>query len=223
MGKSQVIKNNNLAAISRPPDAGGSVTIPPVRATSRRGGLRPGSGRAKGSAIPIEQDPQRYEIAAWWAFVEEGLGPFDSARRALLTVKGGPFTVEDIERLAQLANAEIPLPTPFDPLDPDKGLRRVAAKAKRATEREPPSQWLFRSAGTIGALLVFSRESNAAGICAALDELIELGWESVILGLAKRIEAALQSNLAPADIEKLSPAVRRWLAERRAEKKATFD
>jgi hypothetical protein len=58
-----------------------------------------------------------------------------------------------------------------------------------------------------------------AGICAALDILTELGWGSVILGLTKRITDALGSNLAPADIEKLSPAVRRWLAERRAEKK----
>ena len=116
-------------------------------------------------------------------------------------------------------NAEIPLPQPFDPLDPDKGLRRLAAKAKRATEREPPSEWLNRSAGTIGALLVFSRDGNAAGICAALDILIELGWGPVIQGLAKRIDAALGSNLAPADLEKLSPAVRRWLAERRAAKK----
>jgi hypothetical protein len=35
----------------------------------------------------------------------------------------------------------------------------------------------------------------------------------------KRIQAALGSNLAPADLEKLTPAVRRWLAERRAAKK----
>jgi hypothetical protein len=195
----------------------------PVRPKSRRGGSRPSSGRPKGSAIPIEQDRQRYEIAAWVAFVEEGLGPFDAARRALLAVKGGSFSVEDIEGLAQLANAEIPLPQPFAPDDPDKGLRRLAAKAKRATEREPPSDWLTRSAGTIGALLIFVRDSNAAGICAALDILTELGWAPVILGLAKRIEGALGSNLAPADIEKLSPAVHRWLAERRAEKKATFD
>jgi hypothetical protein len=182
----------------------------------RRGGPRPGSGRAK---VPPEQDPQGFEIACWWAFTEEGLGPFDAARRALLAVRGGPFTVEDIEGLAHLANAAIPLPQPFDPLDTDKGLRRLAAKAKRATEREPPSEWLNRSAGTIGALLVFSRENNSAGICAALDGLIELGWAPVILGLAKRIEAALGSNLAPADVEKLSPAVHRWLAERRATKK----
>jgi hypothetical protein len=35
------------------------------------------------------------------------------------------------------------------------------------------------------------------------------------LGLADRIEAALKSNLPPTEIEKLSPAVRRLLAELR--------
>jgi hypothetical protein len=186
------------------------------RPTSRRGGPRPSSGRPK---VPPERDPQGFEIACWWAFTEEGLQPFDAARRALLAVKGGSFTVENIEGLAQLANAEIPLPQPFAPLDPDKGLRRLAAKAKRITERQPPSEWLNRSAGTIGALLVFVRESNVTGICAALDILTELGWGSVIQGFVKRIQTALGSNLAPADIDKLSPAVHRWLAERRAAQK----
>jgi hypothetical protein len=185
------------------------------RPKSRRGGTRHGAGRRK---VPIEEDPQRCEIATWWAFVEEGFDSFDAARRALLAVKGGPFTVEDIEGLALLASAEIPLPQPFNPEYPDKGLRRLAAKAKRVTEREPPSTWLNRSAGTIRALLAFIRENNSAGQCAALDILIALGWGPVIWGFVKRINDALGSNLAPADLEKLSPAIRRWLAERRAEK-----
>jgi hypothetical protein len=42
----------------------------------------------------------------------------------------------------------------------------------------------------------------------------------VILGLADRIEAALKSNLPPAEIEKLSPAVRRLLAELRQRPKS---
>jgi hypothetical protein len=98
-------------------------------------------------------------------------------------------------------------------------LRRLAAKAKRVTEREPPSEWLNRNAGTIRALLVFIRDSNVPGICKTLDILIALGWGPVIQGFTKRIQAALGSNLAPADLEKLSPAIRRWLAERRAEEK----
>ena len=183
---------------------------------SRRGGPRPGAGRRE---TPIEQDPQRFEVAAWWAFVGEGLGPFDAARRALLAVRGGPFSVSDIEGLLRVASAEIPLPKPFDPDDQDKGLRRLAAKAKRAAERHPPSEWLVRSSGALRGLLCFIRQRNTTGMCLTLDMLDELGWRPAILGLAERIEAAAGSNLPPADLEKLSPAVRRWLAERRAEKK----
>jgi len=47
------------------------------RTTQRKRGRPPG-------AVPIERDPQRFEIACWWAFVEMGLGQFDAARRALL-------------------------------------------------------------------------------------------------------------------------------------------
>jgi hypothetical protein len=71
---------------------------------------RPGGGRRKGSTIRIERNPQRFEIAAWWAFVGMGCGPFDAARRALLAIKGGAFSVEDIEGVLRLASAKIPLP-----------------------------------------------------------------------------------------------------------------
>ena len=42
-------------------------------------GMKPGR-----PSVPIEDDPQRFEIACWWAFTEMGLGKFDAARRALL-------------------------------------------------------------------------------------------------------------------------------------------
>src|SRR5262245_20383157 len=93
-------------------------------------------GRPKGSVTAIERDPQRFEIACWWAFHGMGCGPFDAARRALLAVKGGPITLEDIEGVLVLASATIALPQPFDPDDPDKGLRRLSAKAKRAKPSE---------------------------------------------------------------------------------------
>jgi len=37
--------------------------------------------------VPIERDPQHFEIACWWAFHEMGLGKFDAARRALLAAR----------------------------------------------------------------------------------------------------------------------------------------
>lgn len=46
---------------------------------------------------------------------------------------------------------------------------------------------------------------------------MKLGWGPTIMGLAQRIEAALGSNLPPADLAKLSPAVRRLLAGLRQE------
>jgi hypothetical protein len=182
-----------------------------ISMTKRKRDPRPPSNRQRGRPpVPIEQDPQRFELAAWWAFHEDGCGPFDAARRALLAVKGGPITLEDVEGVLHRASATVPLP-PFDPDDPDKGLRRLAAKAKRAK----PEPWLVGSAGLVQGLIIFTRENNMIGIAAAYDGLVKLGWEPIIVGLAKRVEAALGSNLAPADAEKLSPAVRRLLAKLR--------
>jgi hypothetical protein len=170
-------------------------------------------GRPPGQ-VPIEQNPQRFEIAAWWAFRGMGLGPFDAARRALLAVKGGDFSVEDIEGLLQLASAEIPLPE-HDPDEPDAGLRRLAAKARR----QKASRWLTNSVGMVHALVVFTGEFNWPGVCAAIDVLITLGWGPAITGFRRRLVAALEANLAPADLEKLRPSVRRMLGELREKSK----
>jgi hypothetical protein len=164
--------------------------------------------------VPIERDPQRFEIAFWWALTQSGLGAFDAARRALLAVRGGAITLQDVGGLLQMATATIPLP-PYDELDPDRGLRRLAAKARRAR----PEPWLVNSATLVQGLIVFVGTSNMTGICLTLDGLDRLGWRPVIMGLAERIEAALRSNLPPADLATLSPAVRRLLAELRQQPK----
>jgi hypothetical protein len=164
-------------------------------------------GRPQGSVIAIERDKQRFEIACWWAFTQMGCGPFDAARRALLATKGGVITREDIAGVLEIASATIPLPQPFDPHDPDKGLRRLSAKAKRAK----PAPWLISSAGLVRGLATFVASNNQIGICLTLDGLIRLGWGPTIKGLAQRIEAALGSNLPPADLDKLSPAARKLL------------
>ena len=120
--------------------------------------------RARGNRgrppLAIERDPQRFEIACWWAFTEMGLGKFDAARRALLATKGGPITLEDIEGVLIRATATIPLPQPFNPDDLDKGLRRLAAKAQRAK----PSPWLINSAGLVQGLITFIASNNTTGI-----------------------------------------------------------
>ena len=173
-------------------------------------------GRPKGSATAIERDSQRFEIACWWAFHGMGFGPFDAARRALLVTKGGPFTMADVEGVLVMASAQIPLPQPFDPLDPQKGLRRLSAKAKRTR----PSEWLIFSSALLQALIKFVTINNMIGIATASDGLIRLGWGPTIMGLVERIETALKSNLSPADFDKLSPAVRRLLAELRPERES---
>lgn len=167
--------------------------------------------------VPIERDPQRFEIAAWWAFVGMGYGQFDAARRALLTVKGGPITLSDIEGVLIRASTKISLPQPHDPFDKDKGLRRLAAKAQRAAGKR--SQWLIVSSGLIRAAIGFIAENNTTGTSVAFDGLLKLGWGEVLLGLADRIEAALKSNLPPDDLEKLTPAARKLLAELRGQRK----
>jgi hypothetical protein len=163
--------------------------------------------------VPIERDPQRFEIACWWAFSSE-LGAFDAARRALLAVRGGPISLTDIEGVLVRASATVPLP-PYDELDPDRGLRQLARKARRAR----PEAWLISSAGLVEGLIQFIRANNTIGVTVTLDGLDRLGWRPVLMGLAKRIEAALGSNLPPAELETLSPAARRLLAELRRKPK----
>jgi hypothetical protein len=167
--------------------------------------------RGERGSIPIERNPARFEIAIWWALIEEGHGAFDAARRALLAVKGGTFTLEDIEGVLTKASAAIPLPQPFDSADPDKGLRRLAAKAKRAK----PEKWLVESSALIRGLIRFIAAGKETGIKVSFDGLIRLGWGEVLRGLVDRIEAALKSNLPPAELEALTPAVRRMLADLR--------
>src|SRR5262249_54963030 len=142
---------------------------------------------------------------------EMGFGPFDAARRALLATKGGPITLQDIKGVLVMASATIPLPQPFDPADPDKGLRRLSAKARRAK----PAPWLVTSAGLVHVLIRFTTDNNMTGVAVACDGLLRLGWGPTIMGLAERVEAALKSNLPPADLNELSPAVQRLLARLR--------
>jgi hypothetical protein len=160
--------------------------------------------------VPIERDPQRYFCACWWAFADLGYGPFNAARLALLAVEGGAITVEDVEGLFRQASAQIPLP-PDNPDERDMGLRRLAAKAKK----QRPTGWLVQSAALVRGLIEFVGSNNVTGMCIALDGLLALGWGPVISGLTERIEAALKSNLPPADLESLGPAARRLLASLR--------
>jgi hypothetical protein len=162
----------------------------------------------------IECDPQRFELALWRALVGMGCDQFPAARLALFVVKGGPLRREDIEGALQVLSTQIPLRS-HDPNDPDADVRHLSDKAKR----QRPSDWLVKSAAMIQGLILFYTNNNPRGTKIALDALRQLGWGPVLLGLVDRIEAALKSNLAPADLGKLSPRARRLLARIRREEK----
>jgi hypothetical protein len=153
-------------------------------------------------AIPIERDPQRFELACWWAFHEMGCGPFDAARRSLMVVKGGPITLEDIEGVLRLSSVQLSLPEVDD--EPNAIERRLSAKAKG----QPPWPWLVESSALIQGLIVFIGTRNLYGACLCLDNLVLRGWRPVLTGLTERVETALKSNVPPADLATLGPDAR---------------
>jgi hypothetical protein len=58
-------------------------------------------------SVPIEDDPDRYRLAAWRAFHADGYSSFNASRLALFATdaEGGPITIEDIEGLVSKASA----------------------------------------------------------------------------------------------------------------------
>lgn len=158
--------------------------------------------------VPIEQRPQRFEIACWWAFLGFGIGPFDAARRALLAVKGGPISMDDITGVLRLSQVPVPLPEAKD--EPQAAERRLFAMAKR--QRAEP--WLVECSAFIQGLIIFmSSPVNITGACTCLDNLLLRGWRPVLTGLHERIETMLKSNIPPADLAALGPDARK-LVER---------
>jgi hypothetical protein len=157
--------------------------------------------------VPIERNPQHFEIACIWAFLGFGVLPFDAARRALLIVRGGPITMADVEGTLRLSQASIPLSEAKD--EPDAAVRRLFAMAKC----QGPEQWLVESSAFIQGLIVFITIRNITGACACLDNLWARGWGPVLTGLHERIETMLKSNVPPADLAALGPDARK-LVER---------
>ena len=157
--------------------------------------------------VPIERDPQRFEIAAWWAFLGFGIGPFGAARRALIVVKGGPISMADIEGVLRLSQVSVPLPEAKD--EPNAAERRLFAMAKRRR----PEPWLVECSAFIQGLIIFVNTGNITGACICLDNLLLRGWRPVLAGLAERIETTLKSNIPPADLAAFGPQARK-LVER---------
>jgi hypothetical protein len=68
---------------------------------------KPGAKRGR-QPVPIEEDPQRFEIACIWAFLGFGCGPFDAARRALMVVRGDAITMSDVMGVLRLSQVTVP-------------------------------------------------------------------------------------------------------------------
>ena len=59
---------------------------------------RPGAGRPVGSTVALFDDPERFALAAWWAFDQLGLGPYRAAYLAVLLIESNePITAPTIE------------------------------------------------------------------------------------------------------------------------------
>ncbi len=150
--------------------------------------------------VPIERDPQRFEIACIWAFLGFGLGTFDTINRALMVVRGGPVSMSDVMGVLRLSQVSVPLPKIEDD-EPNEAERRLLAAAKR--QRAAP--WLVESSAFIQGLIIFIGTGNVTGACLCLDNLLLRGWRPVLAGLVERIEAMLKSNVPPADLTVLGP------------------
>jgi hypothetical protein len=174
----------------------------PVRPKSRRGGLRPGAGRAKKT---IEQDPDRFFIVVWRALVSVlGYGSREAGYLAAHLVSAEPIMMSDVEGALRIASTTVKHHA--DTLE--TRIAGLVRKAQRSSDSDP---WIERSETAIESLILAAfmlarshlsddaheRLPAAAKILVA--QLHELGWGEFFARLETRISAALKSNLPPCD------------------------
>jgi hypothetical protein len=152
-------------------------------------------GRPKGTTIPLERDPQRFEIAVWQGIHLDGHGPYTSAHWAAWVTSRKPIKLEDVEGLLTVAGTEIE----FTASNLDKHIDRLARKAESIPVDSDP--WLHASALAIKAFILARRTRNMEMECYLLDVLLSLGWRDVIERLIARINDMLKSNIPPREGE----------------------
>jgi hypothetical protein len=170
---------------------------------SRRGGLRPGSGRPK---VPTEQDPDRFFIVIWRAlFRLLGYGSRDAGHLAAHLVSAEPLIMSDVERA--LRGASTTVNHHADTLE--TRIAGLVRKAERSSESDP---WIERSETAIESLILAAfmlarshlsddaheRLPAAAKILVA--RLHELGWGELF--------ARLETRIAETERERLGDAVK---------------
>lgn len=174
----------------------------PVRPKSRRGGSRPGAGRAKKT---IEQDPDRFFIVVWRALVRVlGYGSREAGYLAAHLVSAEPIMMSDVEGTLRIASTTVKHHA--DTLE-----TRIAGLVRKAQQSSDSDPWIERSETAIESLILAAfmlarpdlsddtgeRLPTAARILVA--QLHELGWGEFRSRLEGRINAALRSNLLPHD------------------------
>jgi hypothetical protein len=170
------------------------------------------AGRPPGR-VRLMDDPGRFEVAAWLAFTETGLGPYPAAYLVtFLLASDAPIVTESIEGVLLQSSAELSvMVTPKGHAD---WLRRKAPEAiARADDNE--RDWLARSASLIAALIEFVPRLPEATLAVelTLGQLKIEGWTAPILYVTRRIGASLlRSNFPPAE-GPLSRTAKRRLRE----------
>jgi hypothetical protein len=170
------------------------------------------AGRPPGH-VRLMDDPRREETAAWLAFTEAGLRPYEAANWVtFLLASEKPITTESIDGLLLISSTR-PHTTPKGHAD------RVRRKAEEVMERDPADDddnlghlWLTQSAGLFRVLLKCFFQGDRAGFLIALDMLRFAGWTDTILRVSRRIDASLQSNFPPHQ-DKLSRTAKRMLRQ----------
>jgi hypothetical protein len=148
-------------------------------------------GRPKGTAVSLERDRQKFEIAIWHGVHLDGHGPYTSAHWAAWVTSNAPIKPEDVEGLLTAAGTEIK----FTASKLENHIDRLARKAKSIPVDSNP--WLHMSALAIKALILAAHTKRTRVYCAMLDVLVGLGWADVIGRLSARIIEASKSNVPP--------------------------
>jgi hypothetical protein len=171
-------------------------------------------GRPKGTAVSLERDRQKFEIAIWHGVHLDGHGPYTSAHWAAWVTSNAPIKPEDVEGLLTAAGTEIK----FTASTLENHIDRLARKAESKPLESDP--WLHMSALAIKGLIIAWRTRNVEVYCYMLDVLLLLGWRDVIQRLTARIDDLTKSNVPPREgrLGRKGQALLAWLRTTTGEK-----
>jgi hypothetical protein len=154
------------------------------------------AGRPPGH-VRLMDDPDRFEVAAWHAFTEAGLGPYPAAYLVTFLLSShAPITTESIDDVLLLSSVKR---SPMVALTSQaEWVRRKSPEAiERADDAE--REWVVRSSALILGLVKFVPRlpETQLGVEFTLDCLKREGWAEPILRVTNRIGASLRSNFPP--------------------------